>query len=67
MNYISFYKYPTLYVDMDLKKKCLDIAGLGVSHVFEMFRNDFSTSDHECRDDQVFSWVATISWADNLT
>ena len=42
-------------------------AGLGVSHVFEMFRNDFSTSDHECRDDQVFSWVATISWADNLT
>ena len=42
-------------------------SGLGVSHVFEMFRNDFSTSDHECRDDQVFSWVASISWADNLT
>ena len=34
---------------------CCPRSGLGGSHVFEMFQNDFSTSDHKFRDDQVFS------------
>ena len=35
-------------------------AGLGGNHMFEIFQKDLSTSDHECRDDQVFSRLASI-------